>query len=103
MVKDSLQPNSIFAVPLAIEELESRLSQLDRGKISSNRFWTENLAAFRDTLLFAINESSEILAGKLSHRQRREHEVQVKALRQYMAIVDGHRAQRGAAARVRLN
>ena len=103
MAKVSLQPNSIFAVPLAIEELESRLSQLDRGKISSDSFWAENLTAFRDTLLFAINESSEMLAGKLPHRHRRELAGQIDALRRYMTIVDGHIAQRGAAARGRLN
>ena len=103
MVKDSLQPHSIFAAPLAIEELESRLSQLDHGEISSDIFWAENLAAFRDTLLFAINESSELLTGRLAYRLRRELEDQIEALRGYMAIVDGHIAQRGAAARARLN
>jgi hypothetical protein len=104
MAKNSLEPTSIFvAAPLTVEQLEAGLAQLDQGAIATDDFWGENLAAFRDTIVVAIGESSAMLAGRMPYRQRRELEVQVKALRRYVTIVDSCIARRGAKAKPRLN
>jgi hypothetical protein len=96
--------NSIFvAPPLSVEELEAGLRQLDRGEIASDTFWDENLTAFRQAMLAAIGETSDMLAGRLPYRWRREFEVQIEALRGYVDIVDVYIARRGAAAGGRLN
>ena len=88
---------------LTVEELEAGLSQLDRGEVAFDIFWEEHLSAFRQSMVMAIDETSDMLDGRLSHRWRRELEVQLKALRGYVAIVDGYIARRGAVDRARLN
>ena len=104
MARIPFEVDSIFVTaPLTVEELETGLSQLDRGEIAFNIFWDERLRIFRQTMVAAISETSELLAGRLSDRWRREFEAQLKLLRGYVAIVDGYIARRGAATNARLH
>ena len=88
---------------LTVDELETGLDQLDSGEIAIDIFWDEHLSDFRQSMVVAIDETSEMLAGKLPYRWRRELEVQLKLLRGYVDIVDDFVARRSAAARAKLN
>ncbi len=55
------------AAPLTIDELETGLRMLGRGDVDHNEFWDANIAAFRQTILFAIRETSDaLLSPKMS-------------------------------------
>ena len=104
MAEIPFETDRIFIVPpLTVEELEEGLRQLDRGEIPFNAFWDENLTAFRQAMVVAIAETSELLAGRIPYRWRRELEVQLEALRGYVEMVDLYIQRRGAAAKPRLN
>lgn len=74
---------------LSIGELEEGLRVLDQGEIEPEVFWNDNLAAFRDTLLVAIRETSDALSTpRLSPELRAEFEAQLPALRYYLVVAD---------------
>ena len=104
MAKIPFEPNSIFVpAALTVEELEAGLSQLDRGEIAFDIFWDEHLSDFRQSMVVAIDETSDMLAGRLPYRWRRELQVQLKLLRGYVDIVDAFVAQRAGEDKARLN
>jgi hypothetical protein len=104
MAETPFDTHSIFTLrSLTVEELEEGLRRLDRGEVRSDAFWDENLTAFRQAMLAAIGETSELLAGGVPYRWRRKLEVQLEALRGYVAIVDLYILRRGSAGKARLN
>ena len=93
------------AAPLTIEELETGLRMLGRGDVDHNEFWDANIAAFRQTILFAIRETSDaLLSPKISLSWRAELETQLEALVEYIEIADRYVARRSRSGdRHRLN
>ena len=91
--------------PLTIEELETGLRMLGRGDIDHNEFWDANIAAFRQTVLFAIRETSDaLLSPNISLSWRAELEGQLDALVEYIEMADRYVARRARSAdRHRLN
>jgi hypothetical protein len=91
--------------PLSIEELETGLRMLGRGDVDHNEFWDANIAAFRQTVLFAIRETSDaLLSPRISLSWRAELEGQLEALVEYIEIADRYVARRsGSGDRHRLN
>ena len=82
------------AGPLSIEQLEAGLCFLNAG-VDRDRFWDANIAAFRQTALAAIRETSDaLLSRRLPGRWRAELEGQVVALRRYVELADDYVAQR---------
>jgi hypothetical protein len=87
--------DGIFDAPLTVEELEDGLRLLDQGVIEADAFWDENLEAFRQAMLVAIRETSDLLfADQVPRPWRMELEVQLIALRRYVEIVDRYVAKR---------
>jgi|tagenome__1003787_1003787.scaffolds.fasta_scaffold19626804_1 hypothetical protein len=75
--------------PLSIEQLEAGLRALDDVKTNQDDFWEENLDAFRQTLLFAIRETSDaLLAPRISAPWRIELERQLSELVRFMELTD---------------
>ena len=80
---------------MTIEELEAGPRLLDRGDIDEVTFWQENLAAFRQTVLLAIRETSDaLMAQQVPGGWRTELEGQVEVLRWYLELADRHEADR---------
>jgi hypothetical protein len=81
--------------PLSIDELEAGLRAMGEGKTDLNAFWDTNIAAFRQTVLFAIRETSDaLLSPTITLRWRVELESQLEALIQYIELADGYIARR---------
>jgi hypothetical protein len=77
------------AAPMSIEELESGLSRLHHKQEENIGFWIENIIVFRRTLLFAIGETSELLAASnMSSNSGIELQGELGRLRSYLAIAD---------------
>jgi hypothetical protein len=88
--------------PFTIEELESGLRLLSSGDVDQNAFWDENIAAFRQTVLLAIRETSDaLLAPNISLRWRVEFETQLQSLAQYVELADRYIAERSGEAWLR--
>ena len=82
------------AAPLSIEQLEAGLRFLNTG-VDRDNFWEANVAAFRQTALAAIRETSDaLLSSRLPERWRTELESQVVALRRCVELADDYVAQR---------
>ena len=78
---------------MTIEELEAGPRRLDSGDIDQGAFWQENFAAFRQTVLLAIRETSDaLLAQQVPRGWRSELESQVEVLRWYLELADRHAA-----------
>ena|SRR5215208_4003214 len=70
--------------PLSIEELEAGLHNLMDGTVDQRCFWQHKILAFRQTLLFAIRETSDaLLSPTISPRWRAELEQQLPLLLHY--------------------
>jgi len=81
--------------PLSIEELEEGLRLLGRGDIDQNAFWDANIDSFRQTVLFAIRETSDaLLSPRIPARWCVELEGQLEALVQYIELADRYIARR---------
>jgi hypothetical protein len=81
--------------PLSIEELEAGLRLLGRGDLDHRAFWDENIEAFRQTVLFAIRETSDaLLSPQITLRWRIRLQTQLEALVQYIDFADGCAAKR---------
>jgi len=82
---------------LSIEQLEEGLRLLGRGDTDQNAFWDHNIEAFRQTVLFAIFETSEaLLSPRIPLRWSVELESQLEALIQYMELADRYIARQSA-------
>jgi len=85
--------------PFTIEELETGLRMLGRGDGNLNSFWGKNIVAFRQTVLFAIRETSEaLLSPNLPLRSRVELEGQLETLVQYLKFASHYIARQSAEA-----
>src|SRR3954451_2150260 len=81
--------------PLTIEELETGLRLLARGDVHQLAFWDENMVSFRQTVLFAIRETSDaLLSPRITLRWRVVLQRQLEALVQYIEMADRYVAQR---------
>ena len=68
---------------------------LDRGEIEPDLFWDERAAAFRETLVGAIADTSTALSSQgISSDLRAELEGQVEPLIFYLRIADAYLARR---------
>src|SRR3954454_9504198 len=75
--------------PLSLEELEAGLRNLMDGTVSQNSFWQHKMAAFRQTMLFAIRETSDaLLSPTISPRWRAELEKQLPLLVHYLEFAN---------------
>ena len=80
---------------LTVEQLEEGIRMLDRGEIEPNLFWDQNVAAFRLTVLCAMNETSNALASRhISPALRDELEGQIEPLKFYLDIANSYLAAR---------
>lgn len=90
--------------PLTIEELESGLRLLGRGDTDQDAFWDENIAAFRETVLLAIRETSDaLLSPGMTCRWSAEFQEQLQVLVRYLELADDYIAQRSGGTRLRLH
>src|ERR1700755_925882 len=70
-----------------IEELETGLRLLGTTNLDRNAFWDANIASFRQTVLFAIRETSDaLLSPMLTSAWRSELEKQLQALVHYIDL-----------------
>ena len=78
-----------LSAPLTISELESGLRALDADDLDQLAFWEEHVAAFKQTVLVAIRDTSEaLLAVQMPGEWRAELEGQLKALLSYLELTD---------------
>jgi hypothetical protein len=88
--------------PLTIDQLETGLRLLGSSKIDQHAFWDENIAAFRETVLLAIRETSDaLLSPGMTHRWNVEFQGQLQALVRYLELADGYIARRSGQMRLR--
>ena len=84
-----------FRRGLNVEQLDVGLRILNGGLVDVNSFWDENIAAFRQTLLVAICETSEaLLSPRTSLILRIELKTQLESLVQHMELADRYIARR---------
>lgn len=75
--------------PLSIEQLEAGLRVMKEAQTKRGMFWDQNVASFRDTVLFALGETSDLLLSPtISPRWRVELEAQLEELVQYLDLAD---------------
>ena len=80
--------------PFTIEELETGLRKLGRGDGDLKSFWDQNIVAFRQTILFAIRETTDaLLSPTMALRLRIELEGQLETLAQYLKFADHYIAR----------
>ena len=76
---------------MTIEELEAGLFRLNQKQAGDFAFWDENIISFRRTVLFAIRETSEMLASSsMSLDSWIELENQGLLLRRYLKLADNY-------------
>jgi hypothetical protein len=82
---------------LSIDELETGLRLLGRGQVEHNAFWDENVAAFRQTVLVAIRDTTEdLLSPGIAERWRILLQRQLESLVQYLELADRYIERRDA-------
>src|SRR4051794_11214566 len=75
--------------PLSLEELEAGLRNLMDDSVDQSSFWQHKMVAFRQTLLFAIRETSDaLLSPTISPRWRAELEKQLPLLVHYFEFAN---------------
>jgi hypothetical protein len=95
MSKPKPAPPQRAVDPLSIEELESGLRIMDDRETDLNAFWDENIAAFRQTVLLAIRETSDaLLSPTMPLHWRVELQSQLETLLQYIELADRYVARR---------
>ena len=83
-----------MADPFTIEELETGLRRLGRGDGDLSSFWDQNIVAFRQTVLFAMRETSDaLLSPNLPLRARVQLEGQLETLAQYLKFASQYIAR----------
>ena len=81
--------------PMSIEDLEAGLLWLDWDDVDLSAFWDKNVFSFRQTVLFAIRETSDaLLEPKIPRRWRLELQGQLEALVHYVNLADRYIALR---------
>lgn len=81
---------------MTINELEMGLCRLNQRQAGDFAFWDENIVAFRRTALFAIRETSQMLAtGSLPLSSWIELKRQMVRLRSCLALADNYLRSRG--------
>ena len=81
--------------PLSIRQLEAGLRLLGRDDVDQDAFWDEHIAAFRQTVLFAIAETSDaLLSPGIPLRWSEELKNQLETLVQYIELADRYIARR---------
>lgn len=84
-----------FMRGLNVEQLDVGLRILNGGLVDANSFWDENIAAFRQTLLVAICETSDaLLSPRTSLTLRIELKTQLESLVQHVEVADRYIARR---------
>jgi hypothetical protein len=82
-------------VPLSIEHLEAALRVMGEGETELSAFWDENIGPFRQTVLFAIQETSNaLLSSKVPVGWRARLESELEELVQYIELADRYIARR---------
>jgi hypothetical protein len=72
-----------------IQELEIGLRTLGRADVDTNAFWDRNIASFRQTVLFAVRETSDaLLSPNVPADLRGELEGQLEALVHYVELAN---------------
>ena len=95
MTEGSGSPARERAGTLSIEELEAGLRTLDSSDVELSAFWDENIAAFRQTVLIAIRDTSDaLLSPSMPLNWRLELEGQLEALVKYLELADRYMARR---------
>jgi hypothetical protein len=90
-----LPANRAGAQGLSIEQLEAGLRVMANDGFSSHDFWDEHVASFRQTVLFAIRETSDaLLSPTIPLHWRIELESQLESLVQYIELADRYIAHR---------
>ena len=75
--------------PFTIEQLEVGLRVLGEHDIDLGAFWDENIETFRQTVIFAIRETSEaLLSPTIPVHWRIELESQLEDLVRYIEFAD---------------
>ena len=94
MAKPSILPDGSALEPLSVEQLEMGLRVMRDRRHDRRAFWDENIAAYRETVLGAIRETSDaLLAPTITLRWRVELEGQLEDLIQYLALADRYIAR----------
>jgi hypothetical protein len=89
--------------PFTIEQLEVGLRVLGEHDIDLGTFWDENIETFRQTVIFAIRETSEALTSpKIPLHWRIELESQLEDLVRYIEFADRYIARRSVKSRPRV-
>ena len=94
MAKPSILPDGSALEPLSVEQLEMGLRVMRDRRHDRRAFWDENIAAYRETVVCAIRETSDsLLSPTITLRWRIELEGQLEELIQYLALADGYIAR----------
>ena len=96
-VTERTSPKTPFlsTAPMTVEELEAGLRIMDRGDFGLQSFWDANVVAFRQTVLIAIRDTTDVLlASSTPLNWRAELESQLDDLVQYVELADRYIAKR---------
>ena len=86
--------------PFTIEQLEVGLRVLGEHDIDLGAFWDENIETFRQTVIFAIRETSDaLMSPKIPLHWRIELESQLEDLVRYIEFADRYIARRSVRCR----
>jgi hypothetical protein len=89
MAKPKSSSTPIKVEPLSLEQLEAGLRAMSDGNTDLGAFWDANIASFRQTVLFAIRETSDaLLSPTITRPWRVELETQLEELIQYIEMAD---------------
>jgi hypothetical protein len=81
--------------PLSVEELETGLRIMIDDATDLGAFWDEHIAGFRQSVLLAIRETTDVLLSTtIPLRWRVELEAQLEGLIQYVELADRYIARR---------
>ena len=88
-----LDPPPLRRGPLTVEELEVGLLEL--GSQGQDGFWEDHVEVFRDTILAAIRETSDVLRAEgVPPKWRSELNRQLRAMHDYVEVADLYLARR---------
>jgi len=80
---------------LSIEQLETGLRIMDRAGSNLQSFWDDHVVAFRQTVLLAINETTEaMLSSATPPKWRRQMATELDDLVQYLELANRYIARR---------
>ena len=80
---------------LNAEQLHIGLCEMDEGSLDSTSFWDEHVVSFRESLLFAIRETSDALRSPtIPPSWSLRLERQLESLIQYVELADRYISRR---------